>query len=126
MTFAEPQNTRPGSDSPQPLETATKPVAPRNGIDGRLRLYLGAVAVLALVLLVALESRSISQARGLEVMIGCMVSTSLAVAPALLLAPQAEVVDLDGPLLLAKDREGATHEKETSLLRHSAAIWGSA
>jgi hypothetical protein len=66
MTFAEPQNTRPGSDSPQPLETATKPVAPRNGIDGRLRLYLGAVAVLALVLLVALESRPTTQASGLE------------------------------------------------------------
>ncbi len=74
----------------------------------------------------ALATLREAQARGLEVMIGCMVSTSLAVAPALLLAPQAEFVDLDGPLLLAKDREGATHEKETSLLRHSAAIWGSA
>jgi len=38
-------------------------------------------------------------------MVGCMVSTSLAVAPALILAQGARFVDLDGPLLLAKDRE---------------------
>jgi len=37
-------------------------------------------------------------------MIGCMVGTSLAMAPALLLATDATLVDLDGPLLLAKDR----------------------
>jgi len=53
-----------------------------------------------------------------------MVSTSLAVAPALLLASQAEYVDLDGPLLLDRDREGAAHEESTSLLRASGAIWG--
>lgn len=43
---------------------------------------------------------------GLDVMVGSMVSTSLAVAPALLLAPVARWVDLDGPLLLARDRSG--------------------
>jgi L-alanine-DL-glutamate epimerase-like enolase superfamily enzyme len=42
---------------------------------------------------------------GFEIMVGCMVSTSLAVAPALILAQGARFVDLDGPLLLAKDRE---------------------
>ena len=41
---------------------------------------------------------------GLGIMVGCMVATSLAVAPALLLARFARVVDLDGPLLLAEDR----------------------
>jgi L-alanine-DL-glutamate epimerase-like enolase superfamily enzyme len=41
---------------------------------------------------------------GFEVMIGCMVATSLAMAPALLLAGRAQYVDLDGPLLLARDR----------------------
>jgi L-alanine-DL-glutamate epimerase-like enolase superfamily enzyme len=42
---------------------------------------------------------------GLKLMVGCMVSTSLSIAPAMLLAPQAEVVDLDGALLLERDRE---------------------
>ena len=46
-----------------------------------------------------------ARARGLGVMAGCMVATSLAIAPALLVAQGAEVVDLDGPLLLARDRE---------------------
>jgi L-Ala-D/L-Glu epimerase len=45
-----------------------------------------------------------ARARGLDVMVGCMVGTSLAMAPALLLANQARWVDLDGPLLLAQDR----------------------
>jgi L-Ala-D/L-Glu epimerase / N-acetyl-D-glutamate racemase len=41
---------------------------------------------------------------GLKVMVGSMVATSLAMAPALLVAQDAEWVDLDGPLLLARDR----------------------
>ena len=45
-----------------------------------------------------------AEAQGLIVMVGCMVCTSLAIAPALLLAARARFVDLDGPLLLAKDR----------------------
>jgi L-alanine-DL-glutamate epimerase-like enolase superfamily enzyme len=46
-----------------------------------------------------------ARARGLEIMAGCMVGTSLAMAPALLPAQGARFVDLDGPLLLARDRE---------------------
>lgn len=45
-----------------------------------------------------------ARCRGLQVMVGCMVATSLAMAPALLLAPLADVVDLDGPVWLAQDR----------------------
>ncbi|WP_375466232.1 N-acetyl-D-Glu racemase DgcA, partial [uncultured Methylobacterium sp.] len=45
-----------------------------------------------------------ARARGLALMIGCMVGTSLAMAPAMLLAHHAAYVDLDGPLLLARDR----------------------
>ena len=45
-----------------------------------------------------------ARALGLEVMVGCMVATSLAMAPGLILAHGAAFVDLDGPLLLAKDR----------------------
>ena len=52
-----------------------------------------------------------ARARGLSLMIGCMVGTSLAMAPAMLLAHHADYVDLDGPLLLARDREpGLTFE----------------
>lgn len=46
-----------------------------------------------------------AKALGLGIVVGCMVATSLAMAPSLLLAPFADFVDLDGPLLLARDRE---------------------
>jgi L-alanine-DL-glutamate epimerase-like enolase superfamily enzyme len=48
-----------------------------------------------------------AKALGLMVMVGCMVATSLAMAPAFLLAALADYVDLDGPLLLARDRDPA-------------------
>jgi L-alanine-DL-glutamate epimerase-like enolase superfamily enzyme len=53
----------------------------------------------------ALALKAEARALRLMLMAGCMVSTSLAMAPAILIAQGAEVVDLDGPLLLAKDRE---------------------
>lgn len=53
----------------------------------------------------ALALAADARAAGLDIMVGCMVGTSLAMAPALLLAAQARFVDLDGPLLLARDRE---------------------
>ncbi|MCJ2009137.1 N-acetyl-D-Glu racemase DgcA [Methylobacterium sp. J-092] len=63
-----------------------------------------------------------ARARGLSLMIGCMVGTSLAMAPAMLLAHHADTIDLDGPLLLARDRtpgllfEGSTiHPPERDL-----------
>src|ERR1700686_446707 len=52
----------------------------------------------------ALAMADAAQALGFDIMIGCMVATSLAMAPAMLLAHQARFVDLDGPLLLARDR----------------------
>lgn len=59
----------------------------------------------------AIELRDRAKQLGLSVMVGCMVGTSLAMAPAILLAQGAEFVDLDGPLLLAQDREpGLTYE----------------
>lgn len=54
----------------------------------------------------ALALLAAARAKGLKIMVGCMLGTSLAMAPAVLLAEGAEFVDLDGPLLLAKDREG--------------------
>jgi L-alanine-DL-glutamate epimerase-like enolase superfamily enzyme len=65
-----------------------------------------------------------AQERGLALMIGCMVGTSLAMAPALVLAPRARFVDLDGPLLLARDREpGLTYEGSV-VYPPSPALWG--
>ncbi len=52
----------------------------------------------------ALEMASAARRLGLEIMTGCMVATSLSMAPALLLAADSDWADLDGPLLLAKDR----------------------
>ena len=53
----------------------------------------------------ALRLLKAAQARDLTIMVGCMLGTSLAMAPAIVLAQHAAFVDLDGPLLLAKDRE---------------------
>lgn len=73
----------------------------------------------------ALHCAQEAKRRGLQIMVGCMVSTSLAIEPALLLASQAEFIDLDGPLLLERDREGALHDRGAGLLRPSGSIWGS-
>ncbi len=61
---------------------------------------------------------------GLDIMVGCMVATSLAMAPALLLAHGASVVDLDGPLLLARDREPGLVYNGSTIMPPSAALWG--
>jgi len=61
---------------------------------------------------------------GLQIMLGCMVSTSLSIEPALLLASEAKYIDLDGPLLLEGDRDGALHDRDAGLLRPSGSIWG--
>jgi L-alanine-DL-glutamate epimerase-like enolase superfamily enzyme len=57
-------------------------------------------------------------------MIGCMVATSLAMAPAMLLSPQARFVDLDGPLLLANDRECGLRYDGSQVYPSEAALWG--
>jgi L-alanine-DL-glutamate epimerase-like enolase superfamily enzyme len=70
-------------------------------------------------LAVVAEARS----RGLKVMIGSMVATSLGMAPALLLAQSADWVDLDGPLLLARDREpGLIYDG--GMVRPIPGVWG--
>jgi L-alanine-DL-glutamate epimerase-like enolase superfamily enzyme len=72
----------------------------------------------------ALALSQAAQAMGLEIMIGCMVATSLAMAPALILAQGADFVDLDGPLLLAKDREPGLTYLGSMIEPPSAALWG--
>ena len=61
---------------------------------------------------------------GFEIMVGSMVATSLAVAPAMLLAQRARVVDLDGPLLLAKDRPGGLRFEGSRMYPPEPALWG--
>ena len=61
---------------------------------------------------------------GLEIMAGCMVATSLAMAPALIIAQGAAVVDLDGPLLLAKDREPGLRFVGSMIEPLSEDVWG--
>ncbi|HWC92133.1 MAG TPA: N-acetyl-D-Glu racemase DgcA [Pseudolabrys sp.] len=61
---------------------------------------------------------------GLATMAGCMVATSLAMAPALLLAQQADYVDLDGPLLLAKDRPYGLRYAQSLVYPPTPALWG--
>ena len=65
-----------------------------------------------------------AQAAGLELMIGCMLATSLAMAPALLLATRARVIDLDGPLLLARDRDPGIRFDGSIMHPAPAALWG--
>ncbi len=61
---------------------------------------------------------------GFEIMVGSMVATSLAVAPAMLLAQRARVVDLDGPLLLAKDRPEGLRYEGSRVYPPEPALWG--
>lgn len=64
-----------------------------------------------------------ARARNMAVVVGCMVSTSLSVAPALLLSQIARFVDLDGPQLLTRDRDPGL-EYNGSLLSFSERVWG--
>jgi L-alanine-DL-glutamate epimerase-like enolase superfamily enzyme len=68
----------------------------------------------------------VAQARalGLELMVGCMVATSLAMAPAMILAQGAEVVDLDGPLLMLRDREPGLAITGSLIEPPSPELWG--
>jgi L-alanine-DL-glutamate epimerase-like enolase superfamily enzyme len=62
--------------------------------------------------------------RKLRVMVGCMVATSLAMAPAMLIAQAADYVDLDGPLLLAKDRKPGLRYEGSTVHPAEPALWG--
>ena len=64
-----------------------------------------------------------ARALGLGIMVGCMVATSLSIAPALLLAERARFVDLDGPELLATDREPCLRY-DGGRVSFSREVWG--
>jgi len=72
----------------------------------------------------ALALASEAATRGFVIMVGSMVATSLAVAPAMIVAQHARVVDLDGPLLLARDRCDGLHYVGSRLYPANPALWG--
>ena len=84
-------------------DESCRTVADLDRLDGKyevINIKLDKVGGLTAALALAGEAKR----RGLRIMVGGEVGTSLGVAPALLVAQQAEIVDLDGPLLLASDR----------------------
>jgi L-alanine-DL-glutamate epimerase-like enolase superfamily enzyme len=72
----------------------------------------------------ALAMRDAAVEAGFAIMVGCMVGTSLAMAPAFLIGQGAAFVDLDGPLLLARDREPAIVYEGASMQVPPMALWG--
>ena len=65
-----------------------------------------------------------AQRLGFAVMIGCMVGSSLAMAPAVLLAQDADYADLDGPLLLSRDRPDGLRYEGSLVYPPEATLWG--
>lgn len=72
----------------------------------------------------ALIMAQAARAQGFEIMAGCMVGTSLAMAPAMLIGQMAAFVDLDGPLLLAEDRAPGLLYEGSTMAPPPPALWG--
>lgn len=92
-------------------------------VDGRyefINIKLDKTGGLTEALLLAEEASS----RGLKIMVGCMTGTSLAMAPAMVIGAGAMFCDLDGPLLLAKDRIAGLVYDENSVQVPNADVWG--
>ncbi|MEH3145815.1 MAG: dipeptide epimerase [Methylobacterium frigidaeris] len=112
-------------DHPIPL-CADESLHDRAGLDGladrydAINIKLDKAGGLTEALALARAARE----RGLSVMVGCMLGTSLAMAPAMLLARFAEVIDLDGPLLLARDREPGLLFQGSTIHPPDPALWG--
>lgn len=72
----------------------------------------------------ALLLRQEAEAAGFDVMVGCMVGSSLAMAPAMLVSQSVSIVDLDAPLLLAEDRDNAMNYDVSKAFPPEAELWG--
>lgn len=72
----------------------------------------------------ALALKAQAETMGFRIMVGCMVGSSLAMAPAVLVAQGVEIVDLDGPLLLAEDREAALEYVGSMVAPARSELWG--
>jgi L-alanine-DL-glutamate epimerase-like enolase superfamily enzyme len=114
-----------GRRRPVPL-CADESVHDRHGLDRLVGLYDAINVKLDKTggLTEALALAGDAERLGFALMIGCMVGTSLAMAPALLLAPRARFVDLDGPLLLARDRANGLRYEGSIVHPPSPSLWG--
>ncbi|WP_281685659.1 N-acetyl-D-Glu racemase DgcA [Thalassobaculum salexigens] len=72
----------------------------------------------------ALRLKAEAEKRGFRVMVGCMIGTSLAMAPGMIVSQGAEIVDLDAPLLLAKDRDPCMTYNGSTVMPPEPALWG--
>jgi L-alanine-DL-glutamate epimerase-like enolase superfamily enzyme len=72
----------------------------------------------------ALRLKAAARERGFKIMVGCMIGSSLAMAPAMLLAQDAEFVDLDAPLLLARDRQPGLRYEGSIVYPPKPNLWG--
>jgi L-alanine-DL-glutamate epimerase-like enolase superfamily enzyme len=72
----------------------------------------------------ALCLQDAARAAGMQIMVGCMLATSLSMAPAMFIAQGADLVDLDGPLLLARDREPSLLFEGSLVHPATPALWG--
>jgi len=72
----------------------------------------------------ALKVAEQAKIMGLQIMVGCMLATSLGMAPAMVVGQSANIVDLDGPLLLVKDRENAIRYEGSLMHIASPSLWG--
>lgn len=100
-----------------------------HGLEGMLRLvglyqYVNVKLDKTGGLTEALTVMRCARRRNLGIMVGCMVATSLAMAPATLIAQGADYVDLDGPLLLARDRDPALQYEGSLLYPPRPELWG--
>ena len=72
----------------------------------------------------ALDLARAGEANGFQLMVGCMLATSLSMAPAFLLAQRAQYVDLDGPLLLQSDRSPGIRYDGAMMFEPPPELWG--
>ncbi len=104
----------------------TNPATPRADLDrlaGRydaVNIKLDKTGGLTEALLLA----AAAEAHGFTIMVGCMIGTSLAMAPAMLVAQRAQFVDLDAPLLLASDRALGLRYDGSTVYPPEPALWG--
>jgi L-alanine-DL-glutamate epimerase-like enolase superfamily enzyme len=112
-------------DTPIPIcaDESCRTLADLDRIDGKyqaINIKLDKVGGLTEALALAAEAKR----RGLRIMVGGGIGTSLGIAPALLVAQQAEIVDLDGPLRLALDRGAGLRYDGSTIRPADPKLWG--
>ena len=114
-------------ESPIPIcaDESCRTLADLNRLDGKyqaITIKLDKAGGLTEALALAAEAKR----RGLRIMVGGGIGTSLGIAPALLVAQLAEMVDLDGPLFLAADRVPGLRYEGSTIHPAEANVWGGA